>query len=258
MHLAEMPDHHIAHPVSAAERHKAILAREKYLLNLSSITDKDVHAKSVTMSKYSKDIVKAGAAFLAVLAYCEKTSEDQSTEDAPAHTVAVATGTKRSHNDSNGNGTSSRKKPRNSLIASGTQVACLTEGEWILGHISRYVPESKKYEVLDDADDGEIYRIPRKNIRVLPIPKKSSNSNNANGNNQYTNGNGNNNSNHDENGNSKFKDNQRVLAVYPQTTVFYPAALVRKSGKNWLVEFDDEDANSSSVKEVPVHYVMCE
>lgn len=229
MHLTEeMPES--PQPRTAAERQKCIKAREKYLLTIS-----------VDKNKYSKDVVRAASRFLAVLAYCDNrepldpsllSDETGSSSGSPAG--SADRGAKRPAPDQpQSRPPKGHKKRRTtSPIPAKTQVACLTEPngypEWVLGRVARYVPESKKYEVIDEDADGDVYRVSRKNIRV--IPKKPQN----------------------------FEPKQRVLAVYPLTTVFYPASLVKKSGKNWLVEFDDEDANTTRLKEVQGHYVMLE
>lgn len=228
MHLTEeMGD--TSRPRSAAERLKCIIAREKYLLNLP-----------VEKTKYSKDVMRAGASFLAVLAFCDSSepldssllSEDTgSSSGANANSsVPNERGTKRSASERTSRPMKKARRNNVTIIPPKTQVACLTEPngppQWVLGSIGRYVPESKKYEVFDDADDGEVYSITRKNIRI--IPKKP----------------------------QHFEPKQRVLAVYPATTVFYPASLVKRSGRNWMVEFDDEDVNSTRIKEVSGQYVM--
>jgi len=52
----------------------------------------------------------------------------------------------------------------------------------------------------------------------------------------------------------------RVLAIYPDTTVFYPATIrsSRKTGKQlyYALEFDDEDEDEEIVKHVPARYVI--
>lgn len=101
---------------------------------------------------------------------------------------------------------------------------------WVLGTISRYLPDIKKYEVLDDADGEDVkYRVFKRNIRV--IPKRA----------------------------QTFDPKKPVLAVYPATTVFYPAALVTRRGKNWTVEFEDEDdQESNKFKEVDARLIIQE
>lgn len=101
-------------------------------------------------------------------------------------------------------------------IAKGTQVACLVQTSnlmWVLGRVNRYLPDSKKYEIDDDADgERQKYLVLKKDLRV--IPKRP----------------------------PQFDMKKRVRAVYPLTTVFYPATLVARIGKGrWAVEFDDED-----------------
>lgn len=219
MHLTEeMP----ANPRTPAERQRCIKARERYLIALAA-------------DKYPKDVVRAASQFLAVLAYCDKRdpldpaflSDDTGSSSTPDRKRSAAE-LRASRPPKKARRAASATSP----IAAKTQVACLTEPngypEWVLGRVARYAGESKKYEVIDEDADGDVYRVSRKNIRV--IPKKAHN----------------------------FEPKQRVLAVYPLTTVFYPASLVRKAGKNWLVEFDDEDVNTTRLKEVQGQYVMLE
>lgn len=130
------------------------------------------------------------------------------------------------------------KKPKRSamanVIATGTLVACLDRTQspmWVLGRVDKYLPEVKKYEVLDDADGEEqTYRVFKRNIRVIPKKPLS------------------------------LDPHNRVLAVYPNTTVFYPASLVRRGrGKAWVVEFDDEDdQEEAKFKEVDGRLIIQE
>lgn len=100
----------------------------------------------------------------------------------------------------------------------------------MLGRVSKYLSDAKKYVVLDDADEeDQVYRVFKKNIRV--IPKKM----------------------------QTFDVKKKVMAVYPLTTVFYPARLVSRKGKSWVVEFDDEDdQEEGKYKEVDGRLIFVE
>lgn len=117
-------------------------------------------------------------------------------------------------------------------LPKGTQVACLDEAShrmWVLGCVNRYLPEIKKYEVDDYADgDRQKYVVMKKDLRV--IPKRP----------------------------PQFDMTKPVQAVYPATTVFYPATLVERLGKGlWAVEFDDEDdVDSNKIKEVDGRLIL--
>mmetsp|Transcript_5633 Transcript_5633/g.16762 ORF Transcript_5633/g.16762 Transcript_5633/m.16762 type:complete len:276 (+) Transcript_5633:303-1130(+) len=138
---------------------------------------------------------------------------------------------------------------RQSLSPS-TNVACKVKDDstgdtqWILGSVVQYFPDTKKYQVLDvgdsedmESDDGvtkrpKYYNLSRNKIRVLP-----------------------------EKPNMEMMAETRAFAVYPNTTVFYPAT-VRISANtrqeaDYLLEFDDEDEEGEkSWKRVPAQYVL--
>lgn len=124
----------------------------------------------------------------------------------------------------------SSKPSANSPIPKGTQVACLdkSSGEmWVLGRVTKYMSDTKKYEVLDHDGEEQRYRVTRENLRVIPKRPQS------------------------------FEIGKPVLAVYPSTTVFYKAKLVSRKGKNWAVEFEDEDDNDSNkIKEVDGRFIL--
>ena len=222
MFLAEemVPSNPIRTP---SEHQKCVIARERSLMALSW-----------DRTKFSHDIAKAASRFLAVIAFSDHSdSFDPNTDDSGSSVDPPASdrGVKRAA-EVEAPAPKPAKKPRrpnsSAPIPPKTQVACLTNGsanaEWVLGRVSQYLPESKKYEV---ADEEETYKVSRKNIRV--IPKKP----------------------------HAIEPKARVLAVYPCTTVFYPAVLVGKSGKIWQVEFDDEDADETNIiKEIKPTLVM--
>lgn len=147
-------------------------------------------------------------------------------------------------NNNNNNINKPPKKPRRpkqptsvsntASIPRGAQVACCdksspdTSDMWVLGRFDQYIPEIKKYEVLDYDGGEQRYRVTRHNLRV--IPKRPPN----------------------------FDMSKPVLAVYPKTTVFYKARLVARRGKNnWAVEFDDEDDyDSDKIKEIDGRLIL--
>lgn len=202
----------IQQPKNATERQKCIAAQEKQLLSLGW-----------DRTRYSHDLAKTASRLLSVIRfsdYAEPIDLNLLSDDAGSSGAGSSDrGSKRQAESQAGPSKSTKKSKRSNggstVIPPNTQVACLPRSSspnWVLGRISRYLPDIKKYEVLDDADGEEQkYRVFKKNIRV--IPKKT----------------------------QTLDPNKRVLAVYPHTTTFYPAALVSRNGKNWVVEFDDED-----------------
>jgi hypothetical protein len=127
--------------------------------------------------------------------------------------------------NSNGGGGNTSIPPR-------SDVACKVKEDgkvsWILAKVSRYVSELKKYEVTDSGDDQRVkkHMVFKKNIRVLP--KKP----------------------------YEFENKQRVLAVYPDTTVFYPATVTGRRGKQIQCLFDDEDDIIYPTKDVDARFVI--
>ncbi|OSX69972.1 hypothetical protein BU14_0976s0002 [Porphyra umbilicalis] len=126
-----------------------------------------------------------------------------------------------------------------------TEVACKVrdlEGSggwiWILGTVLRYAADTKKYEVLDagevedDDNDAEkrrnghppqpkSYSVPRNQLSVL-LP----------------------------NPNMRLSAGTRVLAMYPDTTTFYPATVAENAASRrdhmYLLNFDDEEDDADA------------
>lgn len=216
-------------PKSAPERLKYIANQEKRWLSLAW-----------DRSRYSQELARTASLLLSAIAFSDHgdpidlnllsddagSSADQASSERPNKRPL----------DPDPTPSKPPKKPKrssSSVIPPKTQVACLDRSsghQWVLGRVNRYLSDAKKYEVLDDADGEEqIYRVFKKNIRV--IPKKMQN----------------------------FEAKKKVLAVYPHTTVFYPARLVSRKGKNWVVEFDDEDdQEESKYKEVDGRLIIVE
>jgi SGF29 tudor-like domain len=122
----------------------------------------------------------------------------------------------------------------NTSIPPRSEVACRVKEDgnttWILAKVTRYVSESKKYQVVDSGDEDGLknHMVFKKHIRVLP--KKI----------------------------IDLSAGTRVLAVYPDTTVFYPATIVgARNGKNIRCMFDDEEEDEENVtKDVDARYVI--
>jgi SGF29 tudor-like domain len=152
-------------------------------------------------------------------------SNGRSTTAAASHNGASAVGGAGNGNGSGGGG-------GNTSIPARSDVACKVKEDgkvsWILAKVSRYVSELKKYEVTDSGDDERVkkHMVFKKNIRVLP--KKP----------------------------FDFENKQRVLAVYPDTTVFYPATVTGRRGKHIQCLFDDEEDMMYPTKEVDARFVI--
>lgn len=129
------------------------------------------------------------------------------------------------------------------------------ETNWILCSIVRYHSDLKKFEVLDAAENegddekpkgsgksgknvnrgvasgGERhFKVPKNKIRIVPQAENSS---------------------------RKLAIGTRVMALYPDTTVFYPATVKgRSQGEQYLLEFDDEDTDEEDPLKVEARYVF--
>jgi len=219
-------------PRSSAERQKFIVAQEKLWLSLAW-----------DRTRFSNDLARTACRLLSVIAFSDHGDPVDLNllgDDVGSSADAGSSerGTKRPAEPEPVPAKVSKKPKRAAaapaaLIQPKTQVACLDRSsghQWVLGRVSRYLPDAKKYEVLDDADGEEqVYRVFKKNIRVIPKKPQS------------------------------FDQKKRVLAVYPHTTVFYPASLVSRRGKNWVVEFDDEDdQEENKFKEVDGRLIIQE
>ncbi|CAN8062259.1 unnamed protein product [Agarophyton chilense] len=245
---------HVQVPSAAAERQKFIAAQEKRWLSLGW-----------DRSRYTNELAQAATRFLSAIAFSDHRDpidlnllSDDAGSGADAGSSA-GSGASRASRASRGSRTSrgarvtgkrraeaeppARKPPKkpkrngkSTLISSGAKVACLDrsgdadEHQWVLGTVSKYSSDTRKYEVIDDADgEAQIYSVPKRDLRVLPSKPQT------------------------------FDSKKRVLAVYPQTTVFYPAWLKSRKGRNWVVEFDDEDDNEENKsKEVDCRHIIQE
>lgn len=219
-------------PRSSTERQKFIAAQEKSWLSLAW-----------DRSRYSQELADCATRLLSAIAFSDLAdpidlsllSDDTgSSAEPPSSDRASKRRRESPPTPPKPLKKQKRSPPSSSVIPPKTQVACLDRSsghQWVLGRIARYLPEVKKYEVLDDADGEEqIYRVFKKNIRVIPKKPLSSDT-----------------------------PKKKVLAVYPQTTVFYPARLISRKGKNWVVEFDDEDeTEESKYKEVDGRLIITE
>jgi SGF29 tudor-like domain len=146
-------------------------------------------------------------------------------------THRTSNGTSNGNGNGNGGGGGG-----NTSIQPGCEVACRVKEDgkttWILAKVVRYVSESKKYQVADsgDEDGRKVHMVFKKYIRV--IPKLGTNHS------------------------SPDRMGIKVMAVYPDTTVFYPALVCgAPSAERYKVMFDDEDPGVGP-KFVSARYVI--
>ncbi|GJQ14388.1 hypothetical protein GpartN1_g6179.t1 [Galdieria partita] len=139
---------------------------------------------------------------------------------------------------------SKRSHESSGVIPPQTEVACRVKEEdsdewsWVLGIVDSYLNSSGQYRIIDIEELGNeevsqerYYFVSPDNVIALSNDSKH-----------------------------VFPAETRVLAIYPDTTVFYPATIrsSRKNGKQlyYALEFDDEDEDEEIVKHVPARYVI--
>ncbi|GJD07836.1 hypothetical protein Gasu2_21680 [Galdieria sulphuraria] len=134
------------------------------------------------------------------------------------------------------------KSHESGVIPPQTEVACRVKEEdsdewtWVLGIVDSYSNSSGQYRIIDIEELGNEEVAKERYYFVSPsnvIPLSSDTKH-------------------------VFPAETRVLAIYPDTTVFYPATIrsSRKNGKQlyYALEFDDEDEDEEIVKHVPARY----
>lgn len=104
--------------------------------------------------------------------------------------------------------------------------------EWILGRVLRFYRDTGYYDILD-MDGTRKYFLPESEVVVLQ----------------------------EDGGGTKFARGEEVLAVYPDTTSFYPAqvAQAKKGVVGVHVQFDGDDVDGFGqvpVRIIPVKYVI--
>lgn len=168
----------------------------------------------------------------------KKPKRGTSTQNCKSNNDSTDSGKSTGSDRSNSNRSSAKKAAPStaaptSTIGARSEVACRVKEDgkatWILGRVIRYVSEAKKYEVMDCGDDEKkkTHMVFKKYIRVLP--KKP----------------------------LDFAKGSRVHAVYPDTTVFYPATISGRRGRQALCMFDDEEEDEENqAKEVNARFVI--
>nr|CAG4711481.1 unnamed protein product [Naegleria fowleri] len=114
-------------------------------------------------------------------------------------------------------------------------------GFWILASILKYYPDKNRYDVIDEdnsddessSSDRKTYKLNKNHIVQLPT---------------------------DFSQHKPFKKGDKVFAVFPDTTTFYPAivdTVPTKNSKNYYLKFeDDEEDGKTPLRKVSFKYVM--
>jgi len=133
---------------------------------------------------------------------------------------------------------SKKKKSDKSPIVIGSEVAAKVNKDWILAKVSRYFPDKGKYEVIDENIDAEDSLQQHKQYKldrdcIIPLQPDSS---------------------------EESKKGSIVLAIYPDTTVFYNATVVKtpsqapyRGTREYLLKFIDDD---EKIQRVAAHHVV--
>jgi len=109
------------------------------------------------------------------------------------------------------------------IASEGSKVMAFIDGEWILATVLKYFDKRQVYKV-EDSDETAMKRDDYEVLRegVIPLPYRG----------------------------AQFKKGERVLAMYPGTTTFYPATICRimkRSLLSWeyALQFDGDEVDDS-------------
>ncbi|EGC36465.1 hypothetical protein DICPUDRAFT_54579 [Dictyostelium purpureum] len=147
---------------------------------------------------------------------------DKSDKENGSHTPSKEKGSQSTTplKDNNGNGNSA-----NGQIQPGQLVAARdTKLQWILAKVNSYSPKTQKYEVIDeDEDEPKRFSVGSKDILQLPSPNNL----------------------------PQIPLQTKVLAMFPDTTAFYPAVVVnvhKVKGKptHYHLHFEDDQENGET------------
>eukprot|EP01132_Coremiostelium_polycephalum_P008039 gene8039-9887_t len=139
----------------------------------------------------------------------------------------------------NGSTTTSTPSSSSSTISSGQLVAARDSksNQWILAKVNSFSAKTQKYEVIDE-DEDEPKRFSVGNKDIIQLPTASTLPSNT------------------------FPINTKVLAMFPDTTAFYPALVVNvQKAKNkppfYTLHFDDDQENGQTPnRRVSAQYVI--
>jgi SAGA-associated factor 29 len=113
------------------------------------------------------------------------------------------------------------------------------DSSWILGNVLEYDPKAQVYVVQDEDDVSRVMTVPYADVRRL------------------------------EDSITNLRRGDRILAVFPETTSFYPAVVaknpkpsgnVQQAGAAWdvIVKFDDDEdvSGKNPARRVPARFVL--
>ena len=170
---------------------------------------------------HSRDVVEGAALFLAVFNECE--DREHFIETLKSNSGTESSARTASSTDSNEVVEVTAASNAEELVK-GALVAYIlpTKGKrvWTLGRIVNTIRSDRKYGVSEGFGRSLKHRVEPENIKL--IPKHLPN----------------------------CEPGTRVMAVYPGTDTFYPAQLVERGQRTWLLAFDNEGPNDTYVKEV--------
>lgn len=215
------------------------------------------HVHPPPRMQFSEDIAMAARLFISMIRNCtyedpidfeyyESDLDQISASETPPTSSGDLTGLKRKANGSAGHTRkksrrvtsakpSKRQIPKDTVVAAYVKLSKADDNEWLLCSVAGYEAEKKAYIVVDA--DEEVnrsklkkYKVIRKNMRILDsVPNRSR------------------------------SKGSRVLAVYPETTVFYPAVVKsfvkRRAEEYYRLEFEGEEEPGEAV-DVPAKYVI--
>ncbi|KAL0486702.1 hypothetical protein AKO1_001626 [Acrasis kona] len=120
------------------------------------------------------------------------------------------------------------------LLKPGEKVAAKASdsGDWILGSVVKYLADKKKYEIEDEDDDSNRKRYKLNKRLVVGLPRLFDAS-------------------------KVFPKGSQVLAMFPNTTTFYPAIVDREPNKQnnffYMLRFEDDEEDGKVVSRKVTH-----
>ena len=145
-----------------------------------------------------------------------------------------------SENKSQDGQSAKRKRPNTPfrVLESGTRAAALIKDDWVLTNVVKYNKRKKTYDLEDADEEAEQRQISDvKREYVLGLPSEG-----------------------DIEDQDVLADGTRVLAMYPGTTSFYPAEIVRMAKtkvRAYFVYFDDDEDDDGTLRQMRVNASLC-
>ncbi|EFA77732.1 DUF1325 family protein [Heterostelium album PN500] len=206
-------------------------------------TDKFDKRNSSSLKRKSKEVVSTPSASNKTKRIKQpsespknESSSESPTVSTPAKTVE-STSTPKADKNTNTSAAATAAGESSAQIPPGTQVAAKEKSNnWILAKVGSYNSKTQKYEVIDeDEDESKKFHVSIKDIIQLPSANSLP---------------------------PTFAANTKVLAMFPDTTTFYPAVVVSSQKvKNktsfYTLHFDDDQGDNGqtpSRKVAAQHY----